>query len=158
MCSCGVALCSGCRTPRRGWAAGTRRTTARAGARGVEEVGKLGEGGKWWKIIKEVERRILEPSTKWARHPPNPFIPVDFWEHVGEYHSQPSPEDYYGHPGNVPSEDHVDEHANREGNIRVEGGGKLSDEMVEDDSLPKTDEDAMNAKAVIFGGCINKKA
>lgn len=118
-------------------------------------VGEVGEG---WKIIEEVEIGVLEPSTERACHPSIPSIVVHFWDDVGKDHSQPGPEEDYGHPRDIFCKDDVNEHAERESNIRVEGGGELPDKMVEDDSLPKTDEDAMNAKTVVFGCCVNKKA
>jgi hypothetical protein len=106
----------------------------------------------------EVKAWVLEPSTEGARHPPEPFIAVYFWKHVGKDHSQPGPENDYGDPGKVPGEDDVDEHAEHESNVRVEGGGELSDEVVQDDSLPEADEDAIDAETVVFRGCVDEKA
>jgi len=128
------------------------------GARGVNVVGEFGEGWERWKVIEEVEIGILEPSTEWACHPPEPFIVIYFWKEVGKDHSQAGPEDDYGHPGNVSCNDEVDEHAEGESNVRVEGGGKLSGEMAEDDALPKADEDTMDAQTMVFSCGVNKKA
>lgn len=156
-CSCGIALCPRYGTPRRGWAAGTRRATARVGAGGVKIVGEFGEGRERRKVIEKVEIGVVEPSTEWACHPPEPFIVVYFGKEVGKDHSQAGPEDDYGHPGNVSCKDEVDEHAEGESNVRVEGGGELPGEMAEDDALPKTDEDTMDAQTVVFRCGVNKK-
>ena len=121
-------------------------------------VGEFGEGWELWKIIEEVEIGVFEPPTEGTCHPPEPFIAVYFWKHVGKNHAQPGPENDYGHPGEVFCKDNVDDHAKRESNVRVEGGGELSDEVVEDDSFPETDEDAIDAETVIFRCGVNKKA
>ena len=118
------------------FASGTGGTTAGAGARRIKVGSEVREGWEWWKIIEEVEVGVPEPSTEGACHPPKPFIIVYFWEHVGENHSQPGPENDYGHPGKVFCKDKVNEHTKRESNVRVEGRGELSDEVVENDSLP----------------------
>ena len=154
----GGAVCAGYGAPRRGGTAGGGRATARAGTGRVKVVYEFRNGRERWDVVEEVEVWVLEPSAEGARHPPETFIMVHFREHVGNDHSQPRPEDDYGHPRKVSGKEDVGEHAEGEGDVGVEGGGGLSCEMVEDDSLPEADEDSIDAETVVLGCGVDEEA